>query len=164
LLQKTAETQDAAVHTLRFVGDLGSHEPALRATAGELADPVATIDKFEFDNSGIYIAYFAMKWTHNGVTYQVTRQTGDSGGPWPGGGGLSQGDYDKVGCEYFPSVSNHPLSGGDIIWVVATAEAGASAETPVRMTYQPRAERRAKFTSTGSVQSVGIDYGGNWPA
>jgi hypothetical protein len=32
------------------------------------------------------------------------------------------------------------------------------------MIYQPRAERRAKFTSTGSVQSVGIDYGGNWPA
>jgi hypothetical protein len=83
LLQKAAETQDAAVHTLRFVGDLGSHAPALRASAGELADPVATIDKFEFDNSGIYVAYFAMKWTHAGVTYQVTakRETPAGSGP-----------------------------------------------------------------------------------
>ena len=168
LLKKVAESPNAAVHALRFIDDLGDHEPALRASAAELFNSVDTIDKFEFDNDGVYVAYFAMKWVNNGTTYQVTREAGPSGGrdsPWPvGGGALFKGDYDKVGCADFSRVSGSPLAPGDEIWVVAMAEAGDSAETPLRFTYQPNAGRRAKFVATGTVRSVGIDYGGSWPA
>ena len=168
LLKKVAESPNAAVHALRFIDDLDDHEPALRASAAELFNSVDTIDKFEFDNDGVYIAYFAMKWINNGTTYQVTREAGPSGGrdsPWPvGGGALFKGDYDKVGCADFSRVSGSPLALGDEIWVVAMAEAGDSAETPLRFTYQPNAGRRAKFVATGTVRSVGIDYGGSWPA
>ena len=140
----------------------------LRASAAELFNSVDTIDKFEFDNDGVYVAYFAMKWVNNGTTYQVTREAGPSGGrdsPWPvGGGALFKGDYDKVGCADFSRASGSPLAPGDEIWVVAMAEAGDSAETPLRFTYQPNAGRRAKFVATGTVRSVGIDYGGSWPA
>ena len=112
LLKKAAESPNAAVHALRFIDDLGDHEPALRASAAELFNSVDTIDKFEFDNDGVYVAYFAMKWVNNGTTYQVTREAGPSGlrdSPWPvGGGALFKGDYDKVGCADFSRASGSP--------------------------------------------------------
>ena len=43
----------------------------------------------------------------------------------------------------FARVSGSPLAPGDEIWVVAMTEAGDSAETPLRFTYQPNAGLRA---------------------
>ena len=87
LLKKVAESPNAAVHALRFIDDLADHEPALRASAAELFNSVDTIDKFEFDNDGVYVAYFAMKWVNNGTTYQVTARRARRAaeirhGPW----------------------------------------------------------------------------------
>ena len=81
LLKKVAESPNAAVHALRFIDDLGDHQPRLRASAAELFNSVDTIDKFEFDNDGVYVAYFAMKWVNNGTTYQVTARGGPVGRP-----------------------------------------------------------------------------------
>ncbi|MGZ4860997.1 MAG: hypothetical protein ACXV8M_15665, partial [Candidatus Angelobacter sp.] len=68
LIRKAAEEPLSAVHTLRFVNDLGSHRNALSQKAGALAVTQGDISGFYLNNKGSYNCEFTMYWSNAGQT------------------------------------------------------------------------------------------------
>jgi hypothetical protein len=151
LIKKAMETPDAAVHTLRFIKELGSNEAPLREAAGNLASPLVI---FEFElhaEDTLYTAYYIMHWTNNGTAYSNE---------------IYVSEWKKNICDQF--TGGKPMAPGDIMSISVHAAGGQTVDSPLQFSWVgPFGPNKnnwtvAKFVASGTVDSVHLDYGGSW--
>lgn len=149
LIQKSAEEPLAALNTLRFVPDLGSHSDVLAQAAGALAQVQGEISGFYLNNKGSYNCEFTMYWTNNGKI-QPAAGSGSSGYKWSSK--LMVGQATHMNCSDF-QLPKSPLAAGNEVWMYLWVQAGQDIQSPLRFTYNPNTSDYAWFTSSGCTQN-----------
>lgn len=166
LIRKAAEEPLSAVHTLRFVNDLGSHRNALSQKAGALAVTQGDISGFYLNNKGSYNCEFTMYWSNAGQTQPAK---GSQSRDWVWSKKLMVGQDTQVVCSDFalpvPGKTypdpqpNSPLAAGNEVWMYLWVQAGTDIESPLHFTCNPNTSNYAWFTSSGCTlnDALGLD-------
>jgi len=166
LLRKAEEEPLSALHTLRFVEDLGNHSSALRQKAGALAQNQGAISGFYLNNKGSYNCEFTMYWSNGG---KVQPNAGSQSRDWVWSSKLMVGQDTQLTCSDFalpvPGKTypdpqpNSPLAAGNEVWMYMWVQAGNDIESPLRFTYDPNTANYAWFTSSGCTlnDSLALD-------
>ncbi len=160
LIKKASETPETALHTLRFVNDLGNHQEMVASAAGSLADTQGSISGFDvWDQAGYNLA-FTMYWTNNGVTNpSKIPPSNDATHNWHWSEEVPLGQTSSSYCKDF-ALSNVPLVPGNQVWIYLYVRAGYNVMSPFIFTYDPNTAKRAKFTASGTTTSPSLGYTG----
>jgi hypothetical protein len=166
LIRKTAEEPVTAVHTLRFINDIGAHHNTLIQKAGALAQTQGDISGFYLNNKGSYNCEFTMYWSNAGKTQP---QDGSQSRDWVWSSKLMVGQATQLVCSDFalpvPGKTypdpqpNSPLAPGNEVWMYLWVQAGSDIESPLHFTYNPNTPNYACFTSSGCTlnDALGLD-------
>lgn len=133
LIRKSAEEPLSALHTLRFVPELGRHRDEVVKAAGALAQVQGAISGFYLNNKGSYNCEFTMYWTNNG---KIQPAAGSAKGDWIWSSKMMVGQDTQMTCSAF-QLPNSPLQLGNEVWMYLWVQAGSDIESPLRFTYNP---------------------------
>lgn len=160
LLKKASETPESALHTLRFVDNLGAHQPAMLAAAGPLAQSLGSISGFNLLDQGGYNCEFTMYWTNAGVN-QPSGGTPDKG-TWKWSDKIMLGQSTNNLCSFF-ELADSPLMPGNDVWLYLWIQAGKDIESPLRFTYDPNTANKAYFVCSGTTTMGHLGFIGIQP-
>ncbi|MEM7573989.1 MAG: hypothetical protein AAF433_13865 [Bacteroidota bacterium] len=160
LVAKTAEGEEAAISTLRFVPHLEDHEETmLTQAAGKLAHSMGEISAFSLIDQAWYNAEFTVFWVDQGQVQPAATIPKSQWGKWKwseklsGGGGTVKMNISEFAVEDKDGNTVAPQPGNEV-WMYMWVQAGDDFESPLRFTYNPNTEATANFTATGTTKST----------